>query len=314
MNLKTRLLKRALRISKKRFNAISAPAPEPLTLELALSRVKTFRKAVEGSEFFARFFIKMPAGVQLDPILQGGVNVTKATPTKKNHKAILYLHGGAWFLPLIYAQKVFAALLAQVTGATVFAVDYRLAPEHPYPAALNDALAVYNSLIDDGFDPQQIIFLGDSAGGNLILALLLKLKQDGRPLPGAAIALSPVTDLNFSGESILRNVEIDPILSIGDRRVIQFMYARDATLDNPLVSPLLGDLSGLPPTLILVGGQEILYSDSVNFADKAKAAGVDVALDVSEEMFHVYPVFYYVLDEAKMAMGKIALFIKMKTG
>lgn len=265
------------------------------------------------SEFFMRFVTKPPGDVALDPTALGSVKVLKCTPAKPNGKAILYIHGGGWFLPLMYGQKVFAAQLAKATQTPVYAIEYRLAPEHPFPAALDDALEAYKELIGQGVNPNAITVIGDSAGGNLTLALLLKLKQQMLPLPGSTIALSPATDFNFTGESILSRAEIDPLLAVGDPRVLQQMYVREDSLDNPLISPLLGDLSGLPSLLILVGGREILYSDSINFAKKAKDSGVDVTLDVEEDMFHVYPIFYNALDEAKIALGKMALFIKNET-
>ncbi len=314
MNIKKTILLGMMGRAKRGFKKITRPAEGGLTLEQAIARVTPMREQTEFGGKLMQRVIGLADGVRQETLMLDGVKTFKATPEKPNDKAIIYIHGGAFFLGLMYIQKIFASYVAKATEATVFSIDYRLAPEHPFPAALDDCFAVYKDLLKQGFDPKKIIVMGDSAGGNMTLTLLLKLKLEKLPLPGAAIPLSPATDMNYSGESITTRADVDPVLGFDDPEILKYMLLRGHSSDDPLASPLKGDLKGLPPLMIMVGGLEILYSDSINFAEKAKAAGVDVTLDIEEDMFHVYPTFYGFLDEAKVALGKIALFIKMKTG
>ncbi len=294
----------------------ASTADGPVTLEGMTKVAGEMRKGMKFLESVVMMMTAVPLDVKHEKIVKVGVNVDQFIPQKPNDKAILYIHGGGWVVGQSRVYLNFCAQLARTTNAKVFAVDYRLAPEHPFPAGLDDVFAVYQALIKDGFDPKKIVVMGDSAGGNLTLALIHKLKDEKQPLPGAAIPLSALTDFNQSTESYVKRAEIDPMLGASSPRSkegLHLAYLRGTSPDHHLASPLLGDLKGFPPLLIMVGGREVLHDDSVLFYEKAKKAGVDATLDVEEDMFHVYPVFHDIMDEAKVALGKIALFIQMKT-
>jgi monoterpene epsilon-lactone hydrolase len=225
---------------------------------------------------------------------------------------ILHLHGGGWIMPLdnIHRRKI--ARLSRAAGARALAVDYRLAPEHPFPAALEDCLSAYHWLLDGGIPPQDIVIAGDSAGGNLTLTTLLALRNRGDPLPAAGVCVSPLTDLTGTGESFQRTS--DAVLLPGFVRTAIRAYAGGHDLHDPLLSPLFADLKGLPPLLIQVGADEILRSDAEGFAEKARAAGVEVDLTVWPGMWHVWHVFAPYLPEAEKAVNLIAAFIRERVG
>ena len=221
---------------------------------------------------------------------------------------ILYLHGGAYALGSINVHREWIARLASATRTRALAINYRLAPEHPFPAALEDTLSTYHWLLDQGTDPAQIFIAGDSAGGGLALATLLSLRDASDPLPAGAICISPWTDLALSGVSIQSKANLDPILDPDSLRMYAAYYAGDRDLTSPLLSPLYADLTGLPPLLIQVGSDEILLDDARSLAGRALEAGVNVTLEVCDEMFHVFQLFSF-LPETKMAVAQIAEFV-----
>jgi epsilon-lactone hydrolase len=201
---------------------------------------------------------------------------------------ILYLHGGAYLVGSPASHRHFTSRLTWTAHARTYVPEYRLAPEHLFPAAVDDAEAVYRALIDKGVDPARLVLAGDSAGGGLCLALLLRAKAAGLPLPAGAVLFSPYTDLEHSGASILTNAPTDYIPLEGDIEP-NVDYLGDADPRDPFASPLHGDLAGLPPLLVFAGGKEMVLDDSVRLADKARATGVDVDLHVESDMFHVWP-------------------------
>lgn len=203
------------------------------------------------------------------------------------------------------------AKFVQGSGVAALLYEYRLAPEHPFPTALDDSVAAYRWLLTQGVSPSQIVFAGDSAGGGLCLATLLALKDQGILLPAAAVAISPWTDLKCIGESYRTNAKrcLSPA---GTWTAFSKHYVGNHDPCSPWISPLYGDLHGLPPTLIYVGGDEILRDDSICFAEKAKDAGVDVTLKVGEGMFHCFAVCPPMFPEATQAMEEICAFIKMQ--
>jgi acetyl esterase/lipase len=225
-------------------------------------------------------------------------------------RAILYLHGGAWMIGSPAMYRAFVSRLAHLTQTNALVIDYRLAPEHPFPAGLNDCLAAFEYLLDLGVPPGKIVVGGDSAGGNLTLALLVARRDGGLPLPAAAVAISPATDLTGVGESYTSRADVDPFFGHQELGHVSEYYAVDHPLDDPLISPLLADLSGLPPLLIHVGDHEVLLDDSVQFAEKAQEAGVNVELKVWPEMFHVFQIFEPLLPEARRANREIGEFIQ----
>ena len=211
-------------------------------------------------------------------------------PHKKKH-AILYCHGGGYTSGNLGYSKVLASKMTQCTGFDVLAFEYRLAPEFPYPAALDDAETVWNHLMLLGYGARDIVIAGDSAGGNLALALCHRLKQSGRMLPGAMLLMSPWTDMTCSGKSYEQRSEFDPMLTLDYLKAVRKAYAGENDLKSPMLSPLFGDFENFPPTLIQVGSHEILHSDSEALCQRMKEAGVSCRLEVWEDMWHVFQMF-----------------------
>ena len=227
---------------------------------------------------------------------------------------VYYLHGGGYSIGSVNTHARMVSQIAAACDGRAFAVDYRLAPENPFPAALDDAVTGYRWLLGQGVDPARLVIGGDSAGGGLTLATLLRLREAGDPVPAAAVLLSPWTDLEGTGESIKTRREADPMIDPdmmpeGSRR-----YLPDGDLRNPLVSPLHADFTGLPPMLIQVGDAEVLLDDSTRVAQRAEAAGVDVTLEVNDEMIHVFQLFAPLLPEAVAAIARIGEFAKSHAG
>jgi acetyl esterase/lipase len=192
----------------------------------------------------------------------------------------------------------------------VFAIDYRLAPEHPFPAAVEDAVAGYRWLLSTGVDPAQIIIGGDSAGGGLTVATLVALKDAGERLPSGAVCISPWTDMALTGESLVSKAEADPMITTDGITRVRDAYVGAADPRAPLASPIYAGLSGLPPMLIHVGENEVLLDDSTRLAERAKAAGVDVTLEVWPEMFHVWHFFAAMLPEGQQAIERIGEWVR----
>jgi len=253
-----------------------------------------------------------PRGVEYIDTLIGGIPAIVATPTGSTpERHLLYIHGGAFVVGSPKSHIAMAAVLAKLANATATVVEYRLAPEHLYPAAVDDCLAAYRALITD-VDPATVTIAGDSAGGNGALATLVALRDAGDPLPGACYLLSPWTDLTGSGETIVTHAGIDPMFIEPDIAGAGRVYAGDTPLDDPGVSPLFADLGGLPPLLIQTGLDEVLLSDSTRLAERARAAGVDVTLDLAPGMWHVYQSFVRAVPESREALTRAAVFIRSR--
>jgi acetyl esterase/lipase len=225
-------------------------------------------------------------------------------------RAMLYLHGGAWMIGSAAMYRSFVSRLAHYCGINALVIDYRLAPEHPFPAGLDDCLAAFEYLVEQGIRPEKIVVAGDSAGGNLTLALLLARRDRGLPLPGAVVGISPATDLTRSNPSQQTRARVDPFFGGQELRFVVQQYAVDHPLEHILISPIQAELNGLPPLLLHVGDHEVLLDDAVLFAEKATAAGVDVQLKVWPEMFHVFQIFDPLLPEARRANREIAEFVE----
>lgn len=254
--------------------------------------------------------LRLPQGIHCRPVSADGVPAEWVSGPGAAAGVLVYFHGGAYALGSANTLRELAARLAQATQRRVLSVDYRLAPEHPYPAALDDARAVYKWLCAE-VSPSQIIFAGDSAGGGLAIATLVALRDAGQPLPAGAVCISPWTDLALTGKSIQSKVRDDPILDPDSLAMYARYYAGDHELTHPLISPLYADLQGLPPLLIQVGTDEILLDDAVRFADNARVADVDVTLEIWDEMFHVFQMFPF-LPETKKALASIAEFVSLR--
>jgi monoterpene epsilon-lactone hydrolase len=225
-------------------------------------------------------------------------------------KAILYFHGGGFRLGSVSSHRELIARISEASGRRVLAINYRLAPEYRFPAALEDAMTAYGWMRDQGLKPENIAFAGDSAGGNLVLAAMLSLRERGLPLPAAGVLMSPWTDLAATGASYTSRADADPI----HQRPMILALAKnylgpDGDPRNPLASPLYADLAGLPPLLIQVGDRETVLDDSIMFAEKARAAGIDVELQVWDGMIHVFQMFGAELAEARRAIVSIAGFL-----
>jgi epsilon-lactone hydrolase len=257
----------------------------------------------------ARWTPSPRAGTEVLPVDAGGVKgefIT--TPACRPDRAVLFLHGGGYVTGWGALYRHFTWRIATAARARVLAIDYRLAPEHPFPAALDDALAAYRWLVAGGADPRRTAVMGDSAGGGLALALLLRLRDEGLELPATAIALSPWTDLALTGASLSTNEKSDPMLSVADARLFADCYLAGADPRNPYASPLYGNPAGLPPTLIHVGSDEILHDDAVRMAQTLRAAGCRAEIEVWPRMPHVWHLFAPALPEAMQAIANIGAF------
>ncbi|MCL4301315.1 MAG: alpha/beta hydrolase [Anaerolineae bacterium] len=265
----------------------------------------------EEVEKGAGFLGKLPANFDLSPITIEGISGEWMLPPQATKdKVILYFHGGGLVIGSVKAHRGIVAKFVKGSGIGALAFDYGLAPERPFPEGLNDSVTVYRYLLAEGVKPANIVLMGDSGGGNLCLATLLVLKEKGFPLPAAAVVLSPWTDLKNSGESFETNAKVDTLTWRDAQIVFSKYYAGDNDPGLPWISPLYGDLKGLPPLLIYVGGDELMRDDSIRFAAKAKDAGVDVTLRVGEGMFHCYPACAPLFPEATQAMDEICTFIR----
>ena len=237
--------------------------------------------------------------------------LSKKEEGRRDH-IILQLHGGGYIGAMRNAYRTFAGLYCEVSqGMPVLTIDYRVAPENPYPAALEDAVAAFDWLLTSGWREEQIILAGDSAGGGLALALCLYLKDRGRPLPAGIIAMSPWTDMTASGPSYEDNYEKDPLFGNSrDSLIYNRDYVADNDPKNPYISPLFGEYEGFPPMLLQVGSIEMLLSDSVLVAEKAKEAGVQVKLTVYEGMFHIFQMALKLIPESREAWMEIGRFLE----
>ncbi|SEQ80531.1 alpha/beta hydrolase [Microlunatus flavus] len=228
---------------------------------------------------------------------------------------VLHLHGGGFALGTAASSVGLAAAIARHTGMRVVSVDYRLAPEHPYPAAALDVAAAYAALVAEVGD-EPVVVSGESAGGNLALTLLLEIRRSGLRTPAAAVLLSPMTDLTVSGDSFRANADKDPNLTAAalGTRSADYLRHTGVAADDPRVSPLFADLRGLPPLLVQAGSNEVLLDDATRLAARAAAAGVEVVLDVTPDVPHVFQAFAGILDEGEAALVRLARFVHDHTG
>jgi monoterpene epsilon-lactone hydrolase len=265
----------------------------------------------QETEKTSRMFGKLPAQIEVSPVTIEGLSAEWILPSQvTKDKAILYFRGGGYVIGSSQSHRPIVAKFVKGSGVGALLFDYHMAPEHPFPAALDDSIAAYRWLLAQGVLPSHIVFVGDSAGGGLCLATLIALRDQGIPLPAAAVTLSPWTDLKNTGESLKTKAKVDHLTWGESWIVFSKYYAGDSDPGNPWISPLYGDLHGLPPMLIYVGENEVLLDDSTRFAEKAKNSGVDVTLKVGEGMFHCFPACAPLFPEAKQAMDEICAFIE----
>lgn len=270
-----------------------------------------FRQQVEEG---ARKFGKLPEGIKVSPVNIGSLYAEWILPAQvAKDKIILYFHGGGYVSGTCNAHRAITAKFVKGSEVGALLFEYRLAPEHPYPAAIEDSLAAYRWLLNQGTTPSNIVFVGDSAGGGLCLATLLAIRDQGIPLPAGAVAYSPVTDYKCTGESYRTKAKVC-LAPEGTAQAFAKHYAGDHDPGLPYISPLYGELHGLPPLLIFAGEDETLRDDAIRFAAKAKEAGVETTLRIGEGMFHCYPAMAPLFPEASQAMVEICTFINPQVG
>ena len=233
-------------------------------------------------------------------------------PSAVPGRVVLYLHGGGYVIGSPRSHRHLAAAIAGAAGASALLLDYRLAPEHPFPAAVEDATAAYRWLLDQATAPEHIVIAGDSAGGGLTVATLLALREARVPLPAGGVCISPWVDLTCSGASYATKAAADPIVRRAGVEEMARAYLGATPPRTPLASPLFADLRGLPPLLIHVGSDEVLLDDAVQLAERAKAGGVDATLEIYDRMIHVWHWFLPMLDEAQTAVEAIGRFVRSR--
>ncbi|MAT45721.1 MAG: alpha/beta hydrolase [Anaerolineaceae bacterium] len=256
-----------------------------------------------------RFITKPPQGMSVEAVTIGGRKAEWLKPEKAPaHQVIFYTHGGGYVSGSCNDHRSIVAKFAKSININTLQFDYRLAPEHPFPAAVEDSIETYQWLLNQGYLPKNIVFAGESAGGGLCLATLVALRDKDLPLPSAAVAISPWTDLTCGGASYLSNAErcLSPL---GSWQVFGAYYAGESERTHPWMSPLFADLNGLPPLYINAGGDEILRDDSVQFINKAVESGIHIQSRIEPGMVHCYPLLAPLFKEAALTMNEIRTFI-----
>ena len=288
---------------------------------IALVRGREIDESQGATEGRRRSFEKMVDGFPIDVpakyrrVSAGGVTAEWVTAEgASDSRVVLYLHGGGYIIGSPRTHRAMMAELSQASGARVLGLDYRLAPEHPFPAPVEDAVAAYRWLMSEGYDPARISVAGDSAGGGLTVAALVHIRYLGLPMPGAAFCISPWVDMEGLGESMETRAEADPMVAKEGLVLSAKTYLGGSDPRAPLAAPLYADLKGLPPILIQVGDAEVLLDDSTRLAGVAREAGVEVQMDVWDDMIHVWHVFAPILPEGKQALKQAGDFIKKHTG
>ncbi len=251
-----------------------------------------------------------PTRVQIKPVDAGGVDAQLIWPARLHHplgrRAILYIHGGGFYSGSLRTHRAIAGSLAKAASADVLLIDYRLAPNDKYPAQIDDALSAYRWLLDSGYESDNIVLIGESAGGNLAIEATLRQMRVSGPLPAAVIAMSPITDLAATGRSFTTNAATDPLIDPAGLDLIRKAYLGTRSPVDPMVSPLYADLTGFPPLLMQVGGSEALLDDTLRLADNARKAGVDVTTEIWPGMIHQWQLFPFWLDDARQSNQRAA--------
>lgn len=259
---------------------------------------------------------QVPEGYNYEKVNVGAATVEHLTPAKKNGKAVFHLHGGGYIISLLDVYRDIAVKYSELAGgAEVFSVNYRVAPTDKAPAALDDAVAAYKWVLEQGFKGEDIVYIGDSAGGNLVLTTTLYLKENKLPLPKGVIAISPWTCVKPTLESREKNKEKDIILGINGlqsmyHEVMNSRYYEEADKESPFVSPMNGDFNGFPSLLIQVGSYEVFLDDSLMVAKAAREAGVDVRQTTYEGMSHDFQLFMPNIEESQKAWAEMKAFIE----
>ncbi len=266
----------------------------------------------EARQDFDTLLATLPveAELEFEAMKLGGVPALHSKTGPAHSGALIYLHGGAFVSGSAHGYRGLAANIGKAAGLVTYALDYRLAPEHPFPAAIDDVLAAYRALLDSGMKPDRIAIAGDSAGGGLALAALAKIRDEGLALPAAGYLLSPWADMTCSSVTMASKAAEDPALDQAGLQVAADHYLSGTPADDPLASPVYSDLSGLPPLLVQVGSAEILLGDSLAIAARAGSEGTHVQLEVWPEMVHVWQAFAFMLDEGQSAIHAAGQFLR----
>lgn len=257
--------------------------------------------------------VPVPEGVTFARVDANGVPAEWTVANgARDDVAIVYFHGGGYAMGSLNTHRGHCARLSGAARARVLSVDYRLGPEHPHPAAVEDAVAAVRFVRASGFAPRRTAVAGDSAGGGLTLAALVALRDAGDPTPAAGLCISPWTDLAFTGDTLESKAAEDPMVRTADLRLMADAYLAGRDAKTPLASPLYADLTGLPPLLLQVGSAEILLDDAVRVAERARKAGVEADLRVWQDMFHVWHAFAQILPEGQAAVDEMAAFLEKR--
>ena len=268
------------------------------------------QEARAGFEEIASMF-PMDGDIKREAVDAGGVKAEwVSAPDAEVGRAVLYLHGGGYVIGSINTHRSLAANLSRASKARVLVIDYRLAPEHPHPAAVDDSVAAYRWMLGQGLKPARIAVAGDSAGGGLTVATLVAIRDAKLPLPAAGVCLSPWVDLEGIGGSMTTKADVDPVVQKAGIEQMAAAYLGGKDPRTPLAAPLYADLTGLPPLLIQVGTAETLLDDASRLAARARKAGVAVNYEPSEDMIHVWHLFASMLDEGRQAIDRIGEFVR----
>ncbi len=257
----------------------------------------------------------IPAGTEFEDVDADGVPCIWAdAPEIDNSRVVMHFHSGGYVMGSASGYRFFGGLLSAATGARVLLVDYRLAPDHAHPAAVDDALTAYRWLLGQGVEAGKIALSGDSAGGGLAMIALQQIRDAGLPLPGCTLALSPLADFTASGGSRVTNAPVDPLVTTDLLEALAATYCGDRDRTDPALSPLFGDWSGLSPLLVFAGDIEVFRDDGKLCVDAAKRAGVDAHFRVGAKMVHIYPIYADRLAEGRAALTEIGAFVRQHTG
>ena len=274
-------------------------------------------KTIEGSrEQYEKFVSQFPvdADMTVERVNAGGVaGEWVSVPGASKDRVVVWLHGGGYVIGSTRTHRELSGRLSRATGARVLCLDYRLSPENPFPAPVEDAMMAYRWLLSNGTEPKKIMFGGESAGGGLTVSALVALRYVGEPLPAGGVCMSSWADLAHTGNSIKANAAVDPSLTLAGLNAFAQSYLGDRDRRAPLASPLYADLRELPPLLVMVGSVEIILDDSIRLVERAKAAGVDATLEVWEDMPHNWHTYAAILPEGQKAIDRVGEFVRKHT-
>lgn len=279
-------------------------------MHLPLSGLKYVRLAIQVNDFF---YHPSPDIQHIEDVVYGVKTERVFLKRGLTERVIFYIHGGAFIVGMNSVYQKFAETLSRLTHSTVILIDYGVAPENPFPIGLEQCIGVYQQLLKNGLSPKDIILMGDSAGGGLVLSTLVAARDRNIPLPSAAVLFSPWVDLTLSNDSYKKLESLDPIIPVDRMSEVVSLYLKNESPQHPLASPLFADLKGLPPLFISLGTHEVILGEGKELAKKATDAGVPVTLDIQKRMMHVYPILIPRHPQSKTTFRKIKEFVSQMT-